>query len=1048
MNTRCPRAWLARFLCAAALWLPSAATLAQTPGATLFIEVRDASGAFLPGVAVTITDQQTEVTRSGATTERGMLVVPLLAPGTYALEATLDGFKTEVVRDILVQAGVRGTVTMVMVPGAVDEQVVVSADLRTLRVGSSTVGEVFDNETLITLPVSERDVIQFTFQAPGIAPPAPGSRLSTQGNTGLNSAGAREASNNLLLDGADNNDLFLNRLVVNPSLDAVQEFSLIQNTYDAEHGRSSGAQVNVVLKSGTRQVRGTAYDYFRHQALDARQVFQPDGTERPTLRKHQFGGTVGGPFGRYPTFYFLSVEAIRGREAETRLARVPTAAERTGDFSALTTPLRDPTTGQPFPGNIIPAARMSAAGVAAAGLYPLPNRDAGGANFVSAPEGQRSAIQSSIKIDHHGWRESPLHLRYTFSHDDRALPFPAHGRNLPGFGVSVLDQGHNLAAGINRTVSARVVNELRVGMNALRRENLASRAGTNGFDLLGIRGPMLDAVDQAYPALVVAGFETLGDDPNLPVLRRTRTLHVSNALSVLAGRHHVKTGGEVRTYRSDGFNHLFARGQLVFQGSLSGNPVADLLLGRPSLALLATNDNDQALRAWQVNVFAQDDWRLSSRITLNAGLRYEYNAPPYDADDRMAVFDLDTQRLVPVGQDGVPRSGLQRDMNNVAPRLGMSWDTTGRGTTVVRAGYGLFYNLGTLIENSALYFNPPYFQLGLFLPFPQALTLEDPFRGQGFSPAPSVNSLAPDFRTAYAHQASLGVDHTAGRTTFTARYVTTQGRNQVWKRNINQPAPGPESLDARRPIAGFGDILLVESRASSDYHGLQLGVHRRSPGGHAFRVSYTWSKSMDDASAFLATDGNDNTPQNSRNMGAEWGLSDFDVRHRLVATGSYQIARRTRRLLWRDWSVSGILSAQSGRPFTPRVSVDNSNTGNVGGGTFGHDRPNVVDPASVAPGAVVRSYDGRSFGLAPPFTFGNAGRNSLIGPAFVALDGVVSRRIPMARARHLDLRLEMFNALNRANLQLPDTFVDRATFGQSLSAFPARQVQLAARYSF
>lgn len=1024
------------------------AASAQTMAATLFVEVKDQSGALLPDVTITLTDQQTALMREGTTSSSGLLVIPLLTAGTYTLEARRDGFKTEIVRDVGVQAGVRGSVTLVLVPGAVTEQVVISADLTTLRQTTGTVGQVFEGETLVTLPVSERDVIQFAFQAPGVAPPAPGSRLSTQGNTGLNNQGSREAANNFLLDGVDNNDLFLNRLVVNPSLDAVKEVSVLQATYDAEHGRSAGAQVNVIVKSGTRDLRGTAYEYFRDEAFDARPAFLPDGTDKPALSKHQFGGSLGGPFGRSASFWFLNVEAIQAREADTRLARVPTTADRAGDFSSLGRPIIDPFTQRPFPGNVIPASRLSAAGAAAAALYPQPNREGGTANFVSSPEGERDALQFTIKTDHHGWRDTPFHLRYTFGREDRDLPFPARARNLPGFGTSVLDEGHNFAAGFNRSFSSRVVNELRVGVNALQRDSVPTNAGTDAFSALGITGPALTAVDQGYPALVVSGYESLGDDPNLPVLRSTRTIHLADTLTVQAGRHNLKTGGEFRHYASDGLNHLFARGQVTFAGAISGHPFADLLLGYPTLSLLGVNDNPQALRTWSFNVFAQDDWRITSRLTVNAGLRYEFNAPPVDADDRMRIFDRATNQIVQVGQNGVPRSGIASDRNNVAPRVGFSYDLTGEGT-LLQGGYGVFYNVGTLIETSALYFNPPYFGIGLYFPNAQRLlTLDNPFPGQGIGTTPTYNSLDQRMRTAYAHQTSLGVEHAFARTTIDARYVGSWGRQLVRKRNINQAAPGPGALGPRRPLPQFGDILMVESGAESTYHALQLGAVRRAGSRLTFRGSYTWSKSMDDQSAFLATDGNDNTPQDSRNLAAEWSLSDFDVRHRLVLTGSYVVPDFGAGALGRGWQVSGVVSVQSGRPFTPRVSFDNSNSGNTGGGTFAYDRPNEVTGTTPPTGATVATYDGRTFVVAPPFTYGNAGRNSLIGPRYAAVDAVVSRRLALGGTRALELRLEAFNLLNRTNLQLPDTFVDRPTFGQSLSAFNRRQFQLAARFTF
>ncbi len=410
----------------------------------------------------------------------------------------------------------------------------------------------------------------------------------------------------------------------------------------------------------------------------------------------------------------------------------------------------------------------------------------------------------------------------------------------------------------------------------------------------------------------------------------------------------------------------------------------------------------------------------------------------------MRIFDVAARQLLAVGTDGVPASGIDSDRNNIAPRLGASWDLSGHGTFILRGGYGLFYDAATLIENSALYFNPPFFSLRLLF----GTDLRNPFPvDEGFTPAPSVNSLDRHFRTAYSHQASLSVERVFRELTLTARYVTSHGRNLVRKRNINQPLPGPGPFDPRRPIPDFGDVLLVESNATSKYHGLLLSVDRQLFRGLAFHGAYTLSKSMDDASAFLASDGNDNTPQDSRDLAAEWGASDFDVRQRLVVSGVWHLPFGGPAAILRDWQVGAVLTAQSGRPFTPRLSFDNSNTGNGGGATFGSDRPDLLTGPAPADATVYR-YGDQTFVIPAPFTFGNARRNMLTGPGYAALDLLVARRVPIGGRRSLELRLELFNLLNRRNDQLPDSFVDRATFGRSLATFPPRQTQIAARLVF
>src|SRR4051812_13413350 len=952
------RALTAVILLVVAGWFACPITAeAQTAGATLLVQVLDANGAAVQGTVVRLTSQETGVERIGTTVEDGTVWIVRVGAGSYTLTGIRGGVKTGGIRDIRIEAAARATITLVLKPGDYTEQVVVQADASTLRIGNSAVGTVFDSDTLLTLPVSEREALAFATEAPGMAPPAPGSRLSTQGNTGVNSAGAREAANNYLLDGVDNNDQFLNRLVINPSLDAIQEFALLQNTYDAEYGRSAGAQLNMVLKSGTRLVHGSAYEFFRDSALDARNALDQPNLDKPLLQRHQFGGTLGGPLWLSRSFYFVNGEAIDGREADTRLAHVPTIAERAGDFSGSGVTIRDPFTGQPFPGNVIPASRLSAAGVAAASLYPAPNSADPQTNSSASPLADRTAVQFTVKTDHTVWRGSPLMFRYSFSRDDRDQPFPVRGRNLPGFGISVLDQGHNAAAGLTKALNARVFNELRVGVNALRRENLPQSAGTDGFAALGITSPTLSGADLGFPTLVVPGFETLGDDPNLPVVRRTRTLHVSDALTFDRGRHHVKTGGELRAYRSDGYNHLFARGQATFQGVFTGQPLADLLLGLPSLTLLGVNDNRQALRTWAADGFIQDDWRARSRLTVNAGLRYEFNAPPYDADDRMRIFNLTTLQLQQVGTDGVSRSGLNADHNDLAPRVGASYDLTGSGRWLARGGYGLFYDSGTLIENSALYFNPPYWTLSLWVPNPAPVTIANPFpAGRAISPRPAINTLDPGMRTPYAQEVTAGGEGIVKGTSVNARYVMSYGYDLARKRNINQAEPGPGAIDARRPITTLGDVLLVESTSTSTYHAFELSASRRTHRGLSLRAAYTLSNSMDDTSAFLATDGDDNTPQDSRNLAAEWGPSDYDVRQRLVLTGSIRTPDAGPRIA-RNWEAGAVFTAQSGRPFTPRVSVDNSNTGNVGGGTFAYDRPNIITGTAPS-GAKVVTYNG------------------------------------------------------------------------------------------
>lgn len=1029
-----------------ALLMTSGLAAAQTATATLRLDVRSHEGQPLRDVSLSIEHLETGIVRLVSTGEDGSTVVPLLPPGEYRVLARLNTYHPETVTGIHLSAGAKRVLEITMLPTTFQETVLVTGEAGRAEPGGGTIADTFEGRVLVMTPVEDRDFVRFAQQAAGAVPPAPGSRLSTQANTGVNVSGGREASNNFLLDGVDNNDLFLNRIVVTPSLDAIQEMTLLHNTYDAEYGRSSGAQVNVVLKSGGSTVRGTAFEYFRDEALDARGVFDPPGEPKPRFSRHQFGGTVGGPIRPLRMFYFTSFEALRTRSADTRLARVPTTAQRAGDFGGTPIQLMDPFTGQPFPDNRIPAERIDPAGARVAALFPDPNRDDPSANFVASSEGERDRVQVAGKIDRGFGDSHQLMARYTLTADDQAVPYQARGHNIPGFGTSILDVGHNAAASLSQTLGPRAFNELRVGWNRLRRENIALSRGVDRFAGLGIRGPALAPVDQGYPAFTLAGYETLGDDPNLPVVRRTHMFHVSDALTLDRGRHQIRFGGEVRHYRSDGFNHVFARGQIGFTGAFTGDALGDLLLGLPTFSFIAKNDNPQALRTTAWNAFVQHDWRVTPRLTINAGLRYEYDTPPVDGADRMSIFDLDALELKPVGAGGVPRAGVEPDTNNLAPRFGFAWQLPRDIGLTFRGGWGFYYDSGTLIENSALYFNPPYFDLQTFFPSDELLTLADPFpAGRGFTPLPSINTLAREFPSALTKQGSLGIEGRFAGLDYEVRYTGARGRNLPRRRNFNQPPPGPGPLDERRPIPGFADILIVEPAATSQYDALQVKVERQRANGLSLRAAYTWSRSRDDASAFLQSEGNDNTPQDARNPAAEWGPSDFDVPHRLSIGVVYAVPDGVRSAWLRNWHLSALMAVQSGYPFTPRVSFDNSNTGNVGG-SFGFDRPNEVPAANAPPDAVF--YDGRAFVIAPPFTFGSAGRNILRGPAQSSVDVAAARRFPVGRDRHIEARLEIYNLFNRANYELPDSFVDRPTFGQSLAAGPPRQLQVAVRVSF
>jgi hypothetical protein len=397
----------------------------------------------------------------------------------------------------------------------------------------------------------------------------------------------------------------------------------------------------------------------------------------------------------------------------------------------------------------------------------------------------------------------------------------------------------------------------------------------------------------------------------------------------------------------------------------------------------------------------------------------------------------------------VPRAGFEGDLNNWAPRFGVAWRPRGSADTVIRAGYGVFHDVTTLVANSGMYFNPPFFELRVFAPSAERLlTLSDPFpAAAGFAPPASVNTMQPDFRTPYMQHWNLSVERVLPRRlVLRSAYVGSSGTKLLSRRDLNQPAPGPGDVDSHRPIPGVAHVALFESAANSSYHSAQLSLDRRFGGSLTFSSAFTWAKSIDNASAFLNTAGDQSFPQNSHNLAAERGLSAFDQRRRLVFALHWSPAG-PHNVLLRGWSLQAIGAFQSGRPFTPQLNFDNSNSGNIGG-TFGADRPNVSGDPTLGNATPERFFNTAAFSTPAPFQFGNSGRNVLTGPGSSTIDVAAVRRFAFGETVKLSLRAEAFNLANHANFDLPRRTVGEPDFGRVTSSGPSRQVQLGLRLEF
>ena len=699
----------------------------------------------------------------------------------------------------------------------------------------------------------------------------------------------------------------------------------------------------------------------------------------------------------------MDYEGTRRAEGITRVTNVPTLAERTGDFSQSLLPAPiDPSTGLPFPGGMIPQSALNPIGAAIAALYPEPDQNVPDENFVSSPTERDRTDHIDLRVDHVFGTASLLTARYSFN--DRRLfePFSGPGFALvPGFGTNVARRAQNLMVSETLVMSPALVNDVRVAFNRVSIGVSHENMGTSLNGDVGLPELSSNARDFGLSFITVSGFSPLGDETNNPQESTTNTFQVLDTLTYVRGDHLLKFGVDVRVTRQDAFRDVQSRGFLTFSNVFTGNALADLLLGLPRRTGGAVLDNPQRLRTESYNFFVHDNFRIRPNLTLSAGLRYEYTSPPVDADDRANVYDPATRSLIQVGTNGIPRAAYEADKNNLAPRVGFAWTPTADGRTVLRGGYGIYYSQSPLAPGEGLYFSPPFFDFNLFFPLPTLffppsglpLTLFDPFPSGFPFPLPdSALAFQRDLRTPYLQQWNVSVQRQlGGRREVDVAYVGSRGSNLIGARDINQAAASPLPVNPR-PVPQFADIVALESRGSSLYNSLQITLRQRLSSGLSVLSSYTLGKSTDDQSNFFSSAGDPNFPQDSNDPTAERGRSNFDVRHRFSLSFLYELPFGTgRRFLadrgWlsrllEDWQLAGIVTLQSGRPFTVALlpELDNSNTGFAALGFGANDRPNLVgDPTGADPSAT-QWFNTGAFATPPFGSFGTVGRNTLEGP--------------------------------------------------------------------
>lgn len=1053
---------------------------AQLTGGTISGVVRDQSQEVVVGAKVTATNSGTNVTRSVVTDDRGTYRLPALPVGGYEVIVEAEKF-VKAVRQTILRVSEDARMDFELSAAGASEMVkVVSSEAPLTESSNSVLGIVIDNKQITELPLNGRNFLQLGTLVANVSSTASlkGGAEGAVLNGPFAVAGQRDRSLTFLVDGVDNNNSLSNSLSANVSIDAIQEFKMITNLGSAEFGNHSGGTVNIVTKSGTNEFHFGAFEFFRNNKLNSPNFLEKlVGQPASQFNNNQFGVYGGGPIARDRAFFFASVEGQRLRSATPQFSNVPTEDQRKGIFRNPVTGATVQLTPDPISTKILDR------------YVPHPNQVNALGNYLATPVIKSRNDFGMIRADYLLTGDDAINGRYFISDGSTLNPIISSvflssvlPPTIPGFGLNETSRTQNVALTHTHNFSVQTINELRFGYN--RHINLLDTMDSVKPSELGFGN--VTAPTGLFD-IGLAGISRLGNSNVYPVLLTMGNFHLSDSLSFIRGRHSIKTGGDLRWIRQYHSVSRAGNGSLIFSGAISRiSPLADFVIGAPTIGLLSLRSFDANMRQTQASVFAQDDYQVARRLVLNLGLRYELATVLSSPSHRLSNYTIDRGVFVP-GID--TESGLyEGDHNNFAPRIGFAYMLTGDGRTVMRGGYGIYYD--NIVFSTVVVQNinehpssPPWLALSLFPRGPGTI-------GGVFNPASLLTTFAPptghsfdqQLRTPYAQHFNLTLQRELGRSLLLSfGYVGTKTSKLFLWRDINQavfiPGNGPDgkplstadNLIARRPTQMFrltaspvGSIINYETSGSAVYHSFQATITKRLSNNLQIMSSYTWSKSIDNATDPIGFTGDTGGPQNSYDLAAERALSVFDIRHRLTVGYTYLLPFRGSRLA-EGWQLQGIATMQSGQPFTPVLGFDPSLTGS------GNSRPDFV------PGAF-EAKDGQllvnpNLPLDPTWRipavlipkagqFGTLGRNTFVGDSYKNVDVSIMKETRLGERMRLQARAEVFNVFNTTNQALPVRRLTDAFFGLSrktqdvaggvpgIGGGGPRVVQLALKFAF
>jgi hypothetical protein len=1049
--------------------------------ATLSGVVRDPSAAVIPGATIRVTNINTQVSVTAETNSTGYYVVGDLIPGTYTITVQKEGFKTANRTEFTLTVAQAATVDFQLELGRASQAVTVNAAPPLLEREDATVGQVIGPTAMVELPLNGRNYFDLAKLSPGISSYGLRSSYSHAFNdygASFNSGSGGEDRNEFTLDGSDIK-AYQHGITFVPTIDAIQEFSIQTTPYAADLGTSPGAQILLVTKSGTDQFHGEAYEFFRNSSLNSYNYFDNRSLPIPELRKNQFGANIGGPIVKGKLFFFASYEGQRERIGETFFGTVPTVLMRQGIFTEIGQPIYDPFTTaacaacssgvsrQAFSNNTIPTGLISSASSTfLQSQFPLPTSSGIANNFAANSVDRNTRNQVNGRVDYSRPKDT-LFGRYSFhSSQLYAAKQTFGGGSLPGFGDNDTIAFTSLTVAESHAFNPTTI---LLGQASYFRNwdnRLPQQLGNNLNEKLGIPGVLPDEPFNTN----IAGLSNPGSDPYIPEFRAINQFSYVGKLTKVFGKHTLKLGGEYDRWQTlMNAAPTFPEGQFSFDGSftkdpnapssvITGSPFADFLLGYPVNATSNTGDTGGYMLRNNWRWWVNDEMRVSPNLTLNLGVRWEYDGPFYEKFNRLTNFDPATGDLVIAGRDFASRSADVRPYRrNYAPRVGFAYSLPGRKSTVLRGGYGIFYDVAqeNAIEETRL--NPPFSNFPQFFATAPITTVPTFPIAQVFAPGvsspatPGLEAIDFHMRNGYQQQASFGVQQQIG-----ANVMAEVSYN--WQKNTGFPIT--RSLDAPRvngtfvrPYPEYSGIDYFTNLEYGNYNALLAKLTKQFSKGLTFISAFTWSKYLDNVTGGDAG-GAPGDPgfQNPYCFSCDYGPSASDFEKRFVQSVVYYLpslsgsSPAVKNVLG-GWQVAGIFTYQSGFPVTPLVSFDNSESLTYA------DRPDRIPGVPIFTAGTrdpSHWFNPAAFVVAPPLQFGNAGKGIILGPNLIDLDLAVMKVFRLSERFNLQFRAEGFNLPNHPNFGSPNPYIDIPSVVGSITSTSttARQLQFALKLMF